>query len=245
MSDPYIERSLVRASDCDLHGRLRMDAFFSLMQECAEHHSDLHGLSHDVLLDRGYFFALARIHVLFHKKVSFNQQIVLTTWTGRANRFFCPRYHSLCLEDGTLLAQSAALWVILDVHSRKLTSPLLLDLPFPDLSSLPDSASLPTHLPVRLPESAIQSKYTPKYSDYDLNGHVNNAHYITWLLDSLPKSVLEQSYIHELTAGYEREIRDEQNIGLFLHQEHSWFSFGVTSEAGKHFIAEGILKEGL
>ena len=189
MFNAYSETFTVRATDCDIHRRMRPAALFVTMQEGGERHAFSLGFGYDAMMARGLFFVLARIHIRFERAPRCGEKVVHTTWPGMSNRFFCPRYHTFTLEDGTPLASAGALWVILDTQNRKIVSPKTADLPFPDTSDIPAPIDLPTRLP-QMGEATLAFSRTPVYSDYDINGHVNNTRYISWLCDALGNDVL-------------------------------------------------------
>ena len=220
MNRQYSETFVVRATDCDVQRRMRPAALFVAMQEGGERHAITLGAGYDAMMARGLFFALTRIHVRF-----------------------CPRYHTFALEDGTPLASAGALWVMLDVNSRKIVSPSTVDLNFPDTSGIPSPIDLPTRLP-HLGETTERFIRTPMYSDYDINGHVNNTRYIGFLCDALGHETLDGHYLGDLVAGYEKEIREPRPLSLSLSREGDRFTFLIASESGeKHFVAGGTLRK--
>ena len=244
MEKTYTESLSIRAVDCDEFGKMRLDALFLAMQEGGEQHARLLGAGHQAMLDRQLFFALSRIHVSILNPPRFGQLVRHTTWPGQVNRFFCPRYHVFSLEDGTPLAAAGALWVILDTGTRRIVSPIQADLHFPDNSDLPAPVDLPTRLPSRITSAYRTAKRHVQYSDRDVNGHVNNTKYISWLCDALGASAFEGYHISSLTAGYEREIQDEDPLEVHLFQNESSFSYEVTSSnAVRHFLAVGSFSE--
>lgn len=242
MNKTHSETFLVRATDCDAKRRMRLSSLFIAMQEGGEHHAVSLGLGYDAMKARGLFFVLARVHVKTLRAPRCGEHVVHTTWLGTSNRFFCPRYHVFTLEDGTPLAYASALWVLLDVANRKVVSPLSFDLPFPDTSDLTPPLDLPTRIPAA-GEATAATIRTPAYSDYDINGHVNNTRYITWLCDALGCDVLHHAYIGELTASYEKEIRECEPMTLTLSHAEDRFTFVVASSDGaKRFAAGGTLR---
>ena len=244
MDKTYTESLAIRSVDCDQYGKMRLDALFMAMQEGGETHARLLGIGHQALLDRQLFFALSRIHVSILNPPRFGQHIRHTTWPGTMNRFFCPRYHVFSLDDGTPLAAAGALWVILDTKTRRIVSPLQADLHFPDNSDLPVPTELPNRLPSKIVSTYTVSKRLVQYSDMDLNGHVNNTRYITWLCDQLGKVAFDGCHISSVTAGYEREIRDEEELEIHLSQNENGFSYEVSSAgATRHFLAIGQFAE--
>ena len=243
MNKTYTETFTVRATDCDFERRMRLDALFVAMQEGGERHALALGAGYDQMMARGLFFALARIHVSTLRAPRQGETVVHTTWPGEMNRFFCPRYHVFSLEDGTPLAAAGALWVMLDTKQRRIVSPQKVDLGFPDNSDLPAPVALPTRLPALRGETPQVFNRTPQYSDFDVNGHVNNTKYIAWLCDALGFDALRGAYIGDLVAGYEKEIRGHDALRLTLARQDNDFSFQIASAANeKHFVAGGTLR---
>ena len=85
---------------------------------------------------------------------------------------------------------------------------------------------------------------TPVFSEFDVNGHVNNTKYIAWLCDALGRQALDGQFICDLTASYEKEIRSEAPRTLTLSCDGSRFSFLVAGEdCAKNFTASGTLQK--
>ncbi|XP_030489575.2 palmitoyl-acyl carrier protein thioesterase, chloroplastic [Cannabis sativa] len=51
----------------------------------------------------------------------------------------------------------------------------------------------------------VRTGLTPRWSDLDINQHVNNVKYIGWILESAPLPVLESHELSSLTLEYRRE----------------------------------------
>lgn len=239
----HCETFLVRPTECDLYGRMRPDALFIVMQEGGERHAIELGFGYKTMRALGLFFVLSRVHIRTQRAPRYGDYVVHTTWPGTPNRFFCPRFHTFTLEDGTPLLCASALWVVLDVVTRKTVNPLKAGLAFPDNSTIP----MPLELPARLPplgKNAIHQVRTPYYGDFDVNAHVNNTRYIAWLCDALGTKAMQGHYIGSLIAGYEQEIRTIEPMNLSLTRDEEAFSFRVTSVDGKlHFVAGGSLRK--
>lgn len=241
MEKTHTEFFTVNATDCDPARRMRLDALFVAMQEGGGRHAHSLGVGYDAMHERSLFFALTRIHVRVSRAPRCGERVVHTTWPGVANRFFCPRYHVFTLEDGTPLAAAGALWVVLDEKKRCIVSPLTADLRFPDTGDLPAPIAANVRLPA-LGSDPLSLSRSPVYSEFDINGHVNNTKYIAWLCDALGKETLSDAFVGELVAGYEKEIRDTAPKRLELSRDGDAFAFRITSAEGdKHFAAGGTL----
>ena len=241
MNKTHSETFVVRGTDCDMFSRMRLDMLFIAMQECGEQHALQLGFGYDAMLARNLFFVLSRIHVRITRMPRAGETVVHTTWPAASNRFFCPRYHVFTLEDGTPLACAGALWVMLDTSARKIVSPLSVDLRFPDNSDIPAPIDLPMRAPLSADDGRIITR-TPVFSEFDVNGHVNNTKYMAWLCDSLGTETLKGRFISDLVASYEHEIRSEAPLTLSISCRDGHFSFLVAGEdCPKHFTASGTL----
>ena len=61
--------------------------------------------------------------------------------------------------------------------------------------------------PLPVPDSFdYEKEFHVRYSDLDVNKHVNHVAYIDWGLEAIPESVLLKSYPIEIEVGYRREV---------------------------------------
>lgn len=241
MQKTFQERLIVRGGDCDKFRRMRMDALFMAMQEGGERHAKMLGVGHEAMMEKGLFFVLSRTHVHVDRMPECSETILHTTWPGNSNKFFCPRFHTFTTDDGKPLLAAGALWVLLDTVNRRIVSPAKIDLGFPDNSDIPEPVCLPNRLP-KPGENPTLTARTPMFTEFDINGHVNNTKYVAWICDALGSEALENGFLRELTVSYEKEIRSEEPFTLALSREESAFTFQVLSPEGeKHFFAFGEL----
>ncbi len=239
MEGIYRETVPVRAAECDYKGRMRLSALFIAMQEGAEKSAESLGVGRRALWTRKMFFALSRVRVEVHKPPKLGQTVVHETWPGVPNHFFYPRYHRFSLEDGTALAAASSLWVTMDRTERRIVTPVSAGLVFPDTSAIKPPCPLPGR-PKEPSGEAEAFEGAPQYEDLDINGHVNNARYISWLCNALGAEAFETGYIRTLTAGYEKEIRKARRVSHVVQSDGAVFAYRVTDETGaKCFSASG------
>ena len=199
---------------------MRLDALFIAMQEGGERHALALGAGYDQMMARGLFFALARIHVSTLPRAASGRNRCPHDMAGRNEPLLLPALPRLLpCRTARPLAAAGALWVMLDTKQRRIVSPQKVDLGFPDNSDLPAPIALPTRLPALKGEAPQVFSRTPQYSDFDVNGHVNNTKYIAWLCDALGFDALRGAYIGDLVAGYEKEIRGHDPLRLTLARQ--------------------------
>lgn len=55
-------------------------------------------------------------------------------------------------------------------------------------------------------------EYRVRYFDIDENGHVNNAHYFSWMLDTLPHDFLKTHTVQSGNILFEKEVRADEIV---------------------------------
>lgn len=238
MQKVYTEAFTLRTRDVDFMERWRADAILTAMQEVGTTQAELLGFGRDALLAHNLVFVLVRTLLEMKEYPHLNDTVLLKTWPGTSNRFFCPRHHTFHRPDGTPLGAAHTLWSLIDVSTRRVVSPLKSAIVFPDTSDMSPPCSVPAKV-VQLVAPALECAYKPLYSDLDLNGHVNNTRYVTWLCDQLGSDALKENTIGRLLINYNKEILPATPLQLSTRTQDKNFSFLVQSDGVCHSEIEG------
>jgi len=186
----------IRSYEVDCHHRLAVLAIFNFMQEAASRHAEALGVSIQQLLSENYTWLLSRLKI---KIVSF------PVWKDRIQD-----------KDDQIVAAAVSAWLVLDVQKRR---PVRIA-PFVErLKPLEGDHILPDTLD-KLPGlefSTHEKKVVVRYTDLDINQHVNNASFVEWLVESVPVRVLNTSVLAELEINFMAEAFYEDHILAACH----------------------------
>ena len=129
-----------------------------------------------------------------------------------------PRYSRLTGEDGEVLAESSALWILMDENTRGRVFPEQAGVFVPGAKNAP-AIPLPRAL------SMAKGEDTPfgvPYSYADINGHMNNARLMDLAEDVMPDELrkmnvreIEAEYCAEAKPGDRLTLRSERQDGVF------------------------------
>jgi len=113
-------------------------------------------------------------------------------------------------KTGQTMTRASSVWVMMNKLTRRLSK-------IPEevrgeiepyfLNSDPVVAEDGRKLPKLDDKTAdnIHKDLTPRWSDLDVNLHVNNVKYIGWILESVPQAILESHELASMTLEYRRE----------------------------------------
>ena len=195
----------------DCFDRLKPSAILYLVQEVAGRHCQLLDLDWDTLASRRMFWAVIRHKVQITRMPVKHEHITVETWPMPTTRVAFPRSVVAYDAQGKELFRSVSIWVLMDLDSRAMILPGKSGIEVPGLlrgSELaPPSSLMPTAL------SARQQRQV-RFTDLDVNGHMNNCRYLDWICDLLPSGFHHSHTMKEFTLCYLAEARESDRLDL-------------------------------
>lgn len=178
----YTQEYTVLSHDTGHNGEVHPSALCRYLQETADAQMRAQGPTYRELIAQGYSFVLSRINVQLYTPLCAYDRLTVRTWAYNPPRGVSfERYYQLYRED-TLVGEGASVWALLDLNTQSLCRVGTVELHYAEDKPLP----LATHfrLPATLWEEA--GTRTVRYSDVDVNNHMNNTRYPDMLCDFLP-----------------------------------------------------------
>lgn len=238
----YRETLTLRTPDCDFTGFWRPSAILTAMQETAGVHSSLLGCGRDALLKNGIVWVLTRCEVRMDIYPQAGDTITVETFPAPLRRWFFPRYYVFRNDRGGQIGCAATLWVLLKLEDRKMAPPEQVGVVFPDNSDLTPPMGLPGAVEdVHGKEKTLLR--APRYSDLDVNQHVNNTRYADWACDALGVDVMRDCCLENMRINFAFEVRPDQEMTLKVNREGPLFRVAGYHEDRMHFEVGGTLKK--
>lgn len=114
-------------------------------------------------------------------------------------------------EQGNECFRSISLWVLMDRETRAMVLPGKSGVQVQGLLMGSELAAPGSMVPRELAEQQMR---TVRFTDLDINGHMNNCRYLDWITDLLPGSFYEGHSIREFTVCYLSELREGEELAL-------------------------------
>ena len=241
MENVLTQTLTLQSRDCDFTGRWKPSEIFAAMQELASDHSAVLGVGFSVLRGKNLAFALTRSELHMDRYPHLGDRVLCHTWAAPAMKWMFPRYFVFETESGEPLGYAATIWVLLDLAERKMASPAALDREIATADRKPPMRLPGKALPVE--DDAPVRSYLPGYSEIDVNRHVNNTRYVSWMSDELGADLLGAHPVKSLIVNYSHEILPGQPVGLRCSIEGSAFRMSGDIDGVNHFTLSGELSE--
>lgn len=212
----------LRWMDFDKYGRMQPAAILDLCQDAATLHAIELGIGRDDMAPQGVFWAVIHSKYEIVKEPQHHQVITLRTWPHSLSRFSFIRDFHLRDEAGELLVKATTEWVVMDIETRKFASVKDFYTGSTDFSEDRVFEKKPRKIRNFEEGNCPVRTVVPSYSDIDVNGHVNNARYANYVVDSLNPGeegsikTLQIDYRHEVLPGVPLQVHTLVEDGLVL-----------------------------
>lgn len=200
----------------DLEKRYPLSQVVSRMIHVSGEHAAYYGFGIDCLMERGVTWVLSRMSIDFIRPITIDYPLVISTgvedWSGLSTN----RVIRLSQEN-IPVAECMTKWVAIDLE-RRMPIPIDDVLKDPSLRSSYEAVKLP-EISKRLWGIEVQERLEPafehlvRYSDLDMNCHVNTSVWISLAMDSIPIDWLRK---HVIKSAHLRFVK-EGRAGDLLH----------------------------
>ena len=219
----------VRTYECGPDGAATMASVCNWLQEAASLNAEALSFSKSNFEAEGenISWVLTRLKVRMSRFPRWGETVSVLTFPRGGRRIVAWRDFVLTGADGCELGRATSEWMLIDLASRKIVA-------------IPESvfaAANTVREPVfgdepmeklrwdcREETSGDALSFRARRGDIDLNGHVNNVHYVEWLMEGRPETAapcraIDVVFKSETLAGEAVRVESvETEPGVFVHR---------------------------
>jgi len=199
---PLLKRHFhLRSHEVDRKGRAKPDVLFCFMLDSAWAHANNSRFSYDTLKAEGQLWVLSRFRAVFHKLPMWDDEIIVETWSKGTERMFGLRDFFIWSDKDEKLASATSAWLVIDRKTSRIQRIDLVNSDFPHQLNKNALTEKLEKLEIAQTTST-GSEYDVRYSDLDVNGHVNSSRYLEWILDSYPADILDSRNLKSFEMNF-------------------------------------------
>lgn len=201
----------IRSYEVDCRNRLSILSMFSFMQEAASRHAAALGVSIHQLQAENYTWLLSRLKIKIAAPPGWNDRIRINTWPSGTQQLFALRDFKMNGADNQIIAAAISAWLVIDLQKRR---PVRIT-PFVERLRPIEGSHIMTERLDKLPalsDPVHKKSFVVRYSDLDINQHVNNVKFVEWVVEGLPAATLNAAVLSELEINFLAEAFHEDQI---------------------------------
>ncbi|MGE4291349.1 MAG: acyl-[acyl-carrier-protein] thioesterase [Desulfovibrio sp.] len=209
----------VRVDECGPDGRAGIGTIGNYLQEIAWRHATLLGYGREDLLEKNVAWVMTRMRIQMDGYPLPGEEIRVLTWPSAKDKHLAYRDFRISDANDQMMGRCTTAWAYMDIAERKMVSFHEDGAPMP--YSGERSLEFERRSVSRMKDAEHSVGLTSRRSDMDVNGHVNNVHFIEWALESVPDAWLEDFFLREMDISFRQECQAHEQLTSFCAQNGS------------------------
>lgn len=202
----------------DFTGRLTMGVLGNHLLNCAGFHATERGFGIATLNESNYTWVLSRLAIELEEMPLQYESFSVQTWIENVYRLFTDRNFAILNKDGKPIGYARSIWAMISMDTRKPAD--LLSLHNGSIVDYICQKECPIEKPrrIKVNQKELAGEVVTKYSDIDINGHVNSIRYIEHILDLYPLEIFREKRIRRFEMAYNAESYYGDTLAFYKEQ---------------------------
>lgn len=203
----------------DFTGKLTMGVLGNHLLNCAGFHASERGFGIATLNENHYTWVLSRLAIELKDMPKAYENFSVQTWVENVYRLFTDRNFAILDAEGTPIGYARSVWAMISMETRKPAD--LLTLHEGSITEYICDKDCPIAKPgrIKVDDCTPCGSHQTKYSDIDLNGHVNSIKYIEHILDLFPLDMFKEKRVRRFEMAYVAESYYGDRLVFYRQQK--------------------------
>ena len=172
--------------ECGPGGKVKLKGILDYFQDIASEHADLLNVGMEEMLRLQQIWVLSRLKIRIREMPSLGENLTVRTYPAGLNKLFAVRQYSLCNEAKEVLCEASSFWLMVDAVKFRVVRPFK-ELALYGERNRDQAVYFPQMDKIAEKDTGkeVLADYTVRHSHIDLNNHLNNAWYGSFIEDAL------------------------------------------------------------
>lgn len=237
MNEIYERSFTVASTEVDSFGNCTPTALLGYFQDAGTEHTEQIHIDRDRLVEQYHAtWMLVRVYYRLSRPLKMDEVLTVRTWHRGASGLTVYRDFDLFV-NGEQVGEAVSAWVVVDIESRSMLR--VKNLENISAAPVPEQVKDKQLKLIRAPQerSHVYTK-TVRYSDLDVNGHMNSTKYANVMLDALTPQELQGRYISEMQLNYSKECLYGETVDICRRMgESDCYIDGCGQDGSRRFEA--------
>ena len=199
----------------DFTGHLTLAVLGNHLLNCAGFHANDRGFGIATMNEENYTWVLSRLAIELTEMPRQYESFTIQTWIEDVYRLFTNRNFAILDSLGRPIGYARSVWAMINLETRKPAD--LLSLLGDGITQYECSKPCPIERPshIRVTTDKVARVLQMRYSDIDINGHVNSIRYIEHILNLFPLYTFSSRRIRRFEMAYVAESYYGEQLCFF------------------------------
>lgn len=198
----------------DFRGKATLPMLGGFMLQAATRHAEERGFGYSEMTSQKKIWVLTRMNIVLNRYPKNDTEINVHTWVTDVNKLFTERCFAFEDHEGNYFGFARSLWAAIDLETRRPTNLLEMEGMKGYLTEKPCPIASASKIPL-MKDTELSDSFEVKYSDIDINKHLNSIKYIEHFVDTFPLSMYEGKEINGFEINYITEGRYGTRLDIF------------------------------
>ena len=232
----YKQNYIVKPGDVDFHKKLKLSSIMNILQELAVFGAEYLNFGKDKTLDKGYLWVFSKLEIDIFRYPEYLEEIKLATYPNQTMHFIYPRTFEIKDKDDNLIIKAKSLWCLIDANSRRILSPKETGINPVSLIKVEKIKG------IDVKDATNVQMRKVRYSDLDINKHVNNIRYLEYIIDLFDSDYLSNHIIKNINMIFHHEIKEHDLVKINASIDKSYYVFFVNDNGQDKKVFECNIK---
>ena len=221
----YTETMTVMNADADFRSLLKPSALLRYVEQVSADHARTFGMTDQFFKNHGVAFLVGKQALKFDRVPQRAEKLTLLTRAEASRRGSVKRITTVTDAEGKQVAMVDCRWIVVSLaENRILREP---GWTVDGFWNETVEGELPLQLHKCREGLTSAGEWTVRYSQCDLNGHLNNAFYLDLVCDALPLDVVRKGPVTFASINYHREVPMGETVEVFYAPSaEGWYIIG-------------------
>jgi acyl-ACP thioesterase len=202
---------------CDFTEKATLPVICNFILDAASMHAQQRGFGYEQISKDNVAWVLSRLSIEMYEYPKYNQDLTVETWIENVNHFFTQRCFRFIDQNETTAGYARTIWAGIDVQTRR---PVDLLSWRPDMPAyIAAEKQCPVEKMNKIPPiNGIDPSlgYTVRYSDIDINKHMNSVKYIEHAINIFDLNLFKEKIMHKFDIVFLAEGLFGDKLKLYV-----------------------------
>lgn len=207
---------------CDFTGRLSMGVLGNHILNVANMNASKNGFGITYLNEHNYTWVLSRLIIELDEMPAENTHFTIETWIESVLAYFSTRNFAIKNAEGKPIGYARTVWAMLDMNTRQPLNLLQLrDGIMTQFICEERTCPMQKVSKIRVTTDTPVMKHAIRYSDIDINIHMNSVRYIEHILDIFDMDKFREKRISRFEIAYIAEAHYGDTLIFYIDSDEA------------------------